>query len=223
MSDSSLSLRAGTLTSFEIQKHDPKRVSLFVDGQFAMGIHIELVYTHGLEKGSFLALEKLEALRDADHLWKAKSIALDFLAYKPRTEQEVKVKLEEQGFPEAIVGQVIERFRELGHLNDSQFAANYAQSRLQHKGHGPRKIKQDLRRKGVSTEDIEQAWDDATEQGEDATALMTLAAKRWQRLASESHPQKRRKKLQDFLLRRGFPFDQVRKVTQQLEQQTSSD
>jgi regulatory protein len=54
--------------------------------------------------------------------------------------------------------------------------------------------------------------------GEDLTdRARALARKRWKRLAREQDPYKRRRKLTRYLQRRGYSFDLIRRITEELE------
>ncbi|TNE49063.1 MAG: recombinase RecX [Deltaproteobacteria bacterium] len=213
--------REGTITKLQQQRKDPKRVSIFIDEEFAFGMNMELAMQHALEKGRFLTVEKQREVWQAERLLRAKTSALDYIAYKARTEHEVFTKLRSNGFEEEIVESVIARFRDLGYINDEQYAQQYAKSRLNNKGHGPRRIQNDLRRRGVSSSHISDAIDNLSDNESQIEIAYTLAEKRWARLAKESNPLKRRKKLQDFLVRRGFDFDTIRAVVDRVRKESN--
>lgn len=213
--------REGTITQLQQQRKDPKRVSIFIDGEFVFGMHMDLAVQFALEKGRVITVEKQREVWEAERLLRAKTSALDYIAYKARTEHEVNKKLRSQGFEEVIVEAVIERFRDLGYINDHQYAHQFAQSRLNSKGHGPRRIRNDLRRRGIQTSHIQEALETLDDTDSQMETAYTLAEKRWARLAKETNPMKRRKKLQDFLVRRGFDFDTIRAVVDRLRRESS--
>ncbi len=74
----------------------------------------------------------------------------------------------------------------------------------------------DLRRRGVSADTIDAALEEVLDDGETLDAARELAGKRWARLQGESDPRKRQKKLHDHLLRRGFSYDVIRTVLDEL-------
>ncbi len=216
---SPLTLRPGKITNFKGQVRDTKRVSLFIEGEFAFGLYTDLIAQFALEKGQFLTVERQRELMDADNLIKAKFSALEYLASRARTEKEVRDRLQGKGFEAHIAEAVVERFLELGYLNDENFAKQYASGRVRNKGHGPRRIQQELRRKGVASEYIQQAIECTAEEVSPYDVALPIAEKRWARLAKEPNPMKRRKKLQDFLIRRGYTFDTIRQIVETLRNQ----
>jgi len=139
--------------------------------------------------------------------------ALNLLSYKPRSLAEMRSRLMEKDWAEeSVVDQVIARLEELGYLNDEQFAANFASSRLTAKPLGRTRLRRDLRRKKLPSETIETALDGAYEQQSEEALIERAISKR---VKSKGAPATREeaKKLFDYLIRRGFSYDLViRKV-----------
>ncbi len=211
-------LKPGTITRLGAQKRDAQRVSVFLDGTFAFGIHQDMLVQFGLRKGDRLTVEQQRKIIAAEQALGANVAALNYLGYKPRTEHEVRQKLLRSGYPEAIAEQTVDRLRDLGYLDDAAYAHTFAQQRFQGKGYGPRRIQNDLRKRGVAAATIDAVLA-ALETEEDLlSGAREQAEKRWARLVrTETDDRKRRKKLGDFLMRRGYGYDVVRQVTDELE------
>jgi regulatory protein len=141
---------------------------------------------------------------------------MDYVARRARTTHEVLQKLKEKGFPEPVAENAVARLCELGYLDDEAYARSYAQRRFEAKGYGPQRIRQELRRRGVPDRYAEAALDELLATVDPLDAARRQAEKRWARLAGETDLRKRRKKLSDFLLRRGFSYDVIRQVTDEL-------
>ena len=139
--------------------------------------------------------------------------ALNLLSYKARSRAEMRARLMEKDWAkEAVVDQVIARLEELGYLNDEDFAANFANSRLTAKPVGRTRLRRDLQRKKLQSETIESALDVAYDQQSEEELIDRAIGKR---LRSKGAPATREeaKKLFDYLIRRGFSYDLVlRKV-----------
>lgn len=207
----------GTVTRLVAQKKNPMRLSVYLDGSYAFGIHQDVLIRHTLTIGQHLDVPKQEALLADDALARAKSLAMHYLGSKARTTHEVRQKLERKGFGADTCERVLARIAELGYLDDADYARRYAESRFRSKGYGPQRIRQELRRRGIMGEIAEAALAELLEEVDPLDAAREQAAKRWNRLASETDRRKRRKKLGDFLVRRGFGFDTIRQVTDELE------
>ncbi len=210
-------LRPGTVTRLARQKRDAERVSVFIDGAFAFGLALDLVVRAGLRKGQPLTVPEQQALLDDEERLKAKAAALDYIAYQARTETEVRRRLERKGFPPPVADEAVERMRELGYLDDDAYARAYARGRLAGRGHGPQRIRNDLRKRGVAPRTIDAVLEDVVAPDDLRETALRHGRKRWLRLAREEDPRKRRKKLSDFLVRRGYDFDLIREVVETLE------
>ncbi|MCB9640860.1 MAG: RecX family transcriptional regulator [Myxococcales bacterium] len=205
------------ITAMEPQKKNPDRLSIYLDGKYAFGLPRDLVVQHMLCKGCRIDEEKERALLKEAQILRAKEITLNFLSYQARTEQEVEKKLKDRGIAPDIAEQVIQRFRDLGYLNDPNFARSFAQSRLEARGQGPRRIQMELKKRGISANHIQEAIQQLEEKNDLVETITPHAQKRWQRLKKEPNAQKRRQKLLDFLLRQGLGFDLAQRVFQQIE------
>src|SRR5438128_2095646 len=87
--------------------------------------------------------------------------ALKLISVKPRSVAELRGRLLEKNWADAeIVARVLARLEELGYLNDEQFAANYAASRLTTKPVGRTRLRRDLHRKKVPPPIAENALDE---------------------------------------------------------------
>lgn len=142
--------------------------------------------------------------------------AVSLLAIRARTEKELRNALCQCAYPTETIERVMARMREAGYLNDADFAEHWAASRTG-KGMGTRRIGMELRRKGVSSETIEQTLGalDEDELFEGALHMARKAA-RGRNLALPAE----RQKVSAALIRRGYGYDLVRKsLAQLLEEQ----
>ncbi len=209
--------RAGTVTKLTVQKNNPDRVSVFIDGAFAFGVHQNLVLKHELHAGRVLTAEEQQAIQEEDRVAKAKARALEYLAYKPRTVAEVRRKLQEKEYEAPVIDAVVEEFRERGYLDDVQYAEEYVRSRFSAKGYGPVRIEQELRKRGVDRPLAETAVEDFFAETDERAAAREHAEKGWSRIGREDDPRKRRDKLYRYLTRRGYTYDVVREVIDEME------
>ena len=104
--------------------------------------------------------------------------AIKYLGYRARSEEEVRVKLTQLGFPEKCVKATLERLRLLKVLDDEDLARDWALSRAKGREHGPLRIEKDLRQKGISTSLIRSILEEAfTDKGETEGAKRLLENK----------------------------------------------
>jgi len=85
---------------------------------------------------------------DDDPLYeKARQKALRYLLYRGRSIKEVQTRLAEKGFDSAIIKKIVDRFTDLGYLNDKDFARQWARSLAVSRLWGDRKIEASLLKK----------------------------------------------------------------------------
>lgn len=97
------------------------------------------------------------AAQDSDPEALARKILLDQLTGAARTRAELRKKLDAKEVPEEIAERLLDRFTEVGLIDDQAFAEYWVQGRQRAKGLAPRAIAQELRRKGVDDEVAKEA------------------------------------------------------------------
>jgi regulatory protein len=204
----------GTVTRLVAQQHEPERVSVYLDGAFAFGVHRDLVLEHGLRKGQALTAAEITRLFADDDRLRARAQALAYPSTRARTRREVATRLHDGGIPEDVADEVLDWLAARGLLDDAAYAGQYAESRRLGQGYGPERVRQELRRRGVDAETARAAVEERYDEDETLAMARAQAERRWPGLAREPDPRKRRKKLFDFLVRRGFSFDTARRAVE---------
>lgn len=209
---------ARTITKLTAQKNDTSRASVFLGGDFAFGVHQDLVLKHGLHKGKRLSLEEQHAIEEEDAVMRAKAKAMRYVARRARTVTEVRRKLREKDHDEPAIEAAVARLKELGYLDDAAYAQEYVESRFRSKGYGPVRLRRELKQRGVGRHQIEDAMT-CLDEGDVLEAARRHARKRWPRLSGEEDPRRRRQKLAGYLRRRGFSYDLIHRVIDEVERE----
>ncbi|MFQ5798137.1 MAG: RecX family transcriptional regulator [Bacteroidota bacterium] len=210
------------ITKIERQKKNARRASIYLDGKFAVGVHEETLTRFGLRKGDTLDGKTLEDLRQAEELFKAKEKAMRLLSYRARSEKEIRDRLKKASYRAPIVDEVVDALTRSGLLDDATFARMYAHDTMARKPFGKQLLRQQLRGRGVAKEIIEKLIAELyTPQTEESFAL-SLAKKHLVR-SLRSPPAKKlqdlvkqKKRLADYLVRRGFDWETVSSVVSKL-------
>ena len=90
----------------------------------------------------------------------ARKILLDQLTGQARSRSELAGKLAKKGVPDELADRLLDRFEEVGLVDDEAFARAWVQSRQPGKGLARRALAQELRRKGVDDEVARVALDE---------------------------------------------------------------
>ncbi len=207
---------AGTVTRLVAQKKNALRVSVFLDEVYAFGLYQDVLVQHGLRKGQHLSVPQQEAMLADDARFQARSVALGYLSHRARTRAEVQRRLAQAGTPDTIAEETLDWLTGRGYLDDAAYARQYAESRMRGSGYGPQRIKHELARRGVARSEVEAALLETVGDAEVRQAAQEQAEARWKTLAREPDPYKRRRKLSDFLARRGYSYDVISEVIEKL-------
>ena len=132
----------------------------------------------------------------------AKQVLLRRLSNAPRTRKELAQDLKKKKIEEDIAQIALDRFEELGLINDQTFSENYVSTTHERRKLGKKALKQQLRSKGVSEEIANQAISQISEDDEFKAAL-ALALKKI-RSIQQDDPQSQIRKIVGLLARKGY-------------------
>ena len=141
--------------------------------------------------------------RDADPESVARKILLDQLTGQARSRKELADKLAQRNVPADLASRLLDRFEEVGLVDDEAFARAWIQSRQPGKGLARRALAQELRRKGVDDEVAEEALAeiDPEDEREAGRALVRKKLRSMQRLDDQT----KTRRLVGMLVRKGYP------------------
>jgi regulatory protein len=204
------------ITQIQVQKKRKNRCSIFLDDEYAFGLDQDIVLQFGLKKGDQLTEQQVEQILLNEEKKKAKDRALKFLSYRDRSEKEIRTKLKDIGYDEKIIEWVIGELKRLKFLDDERFAQSYAQTQMITRPMGEYYLRRELKQKGLEAELIEQTIEKVYEEKDQLSVAIELAQQRKKRYKNIDEI-KAKKRVSDFLLRRGFDWDVVSEVMAQWE------
>ncbi|MFN3705099.1 MAG: regulatory protein RecX [Thermoflexales bacterium] len=204
------------ITALKAQRAARGRVSVYLDGAFAFSL--SAIYAVALKVGQEINDAQVRALLQADRQERAQERVLRLLAYRPRSVQEVRSRLQRLGVTEDVIQQTVERLQQCGLLDDRAFSQAWVQSRQERSPRSRRAIAWELQRKGVSNEHIAEALKDV----DDYVAALS-AARRYSKRLAVVEPSQRRRRLSAYLARRGFDFAVIEEVIAAFSADLSSD
>lgn len=200
-------VRFGRITALKPTRRDPNRISVHLDGTFAFALPADVVASEHLAPGDDLDEQQVRTLLAADRVARATEAALAFLAYRPRSEREVRDRLRRAEYLPEAIEQVIAKLYDWRYLDDADFARRWVEGRTNQRPRGGRLLQQELRQKGIDAELAREVIAEADL--DEAAAAEALARKRLGRYAGED-PRVVRRRLGAYLARRGYGFDVVR-------------
>jgi len=205
------------ITAIRNGRRQGKRVNMFLDGQFAFSLEAEAAAKERLQVGQELSVEQIEALSRSDHIDRCFNAATRFLSYRPRSESELIERLHRRGFDNDTVNAVITKLKKRGLVDDKAFAQFWRDSRESFSPRSQQLIRLELRQKGIAPNIIDQVVNSIND---DDSAYRAALAKA--RRLPLSDFQSFRRRLGEFLKRRGFGYGVinhiVKRVWQELEE-----
>ena len=204
------------ITAITVQKKSPSRVNIYLDGEFAFGL--ARITAAWLKTGDELNDEKIAKLLDEDARERAYQQAMLFLSYRARSEKEIRQNLLKHEIPEEVIEDTLERLRKAGLANDNDFARAWVENRNTFRPRSKKALAIELRQKGLDDEAIQASLSDVDEE---ALAYET-GLKRATRLKALERSEFR-KKLSEFLVRRGFSYSVVAPVVSRIWNETHAD
>jgi len=206
----------GRITRIEPQKGNKSRVSIFIEDEFAFGLDVYLLHKHGLQAGDVLSADRVSSLLEGEQKKRVLEKAYHYLALRARSEAELAGKLRQKGYDSDHIEQVISDLKASGYLDDMEFARTFARGRLAGKPMGPRLMRQELRQRGVPQTVLDTVLREVYDEVDLTALARNLVDKRKRRYHALTALQQK-KRLADFLTRRGFDWDVIKSVLDTLE------
>jgi len=204
------------ITAISAQKNKPSRVNIYLDGEFAFGL--ARITAAWLKTGDELSEEKIEKLQADDTRERAYQQAMLYLSYRARSEKEIRNNLGRHDIPETVIEETLERLKQARLADDKQFAHLWVENRNTFRPRSKRALEIELRQKGLDTAAIRASLSAVDEE---ALAYET-ASKRAARLNGQEWSVFR-KKLSEFLARRGFSYSTIAPVVSRIWNETHAD
>jgi regulatory protein len=165
----------------------------------------EVLALTALRPGQEVSEGDLDGIRDREARYRAMTAALRLLAYRQRSERELRDALKRRSSPEAVIDATIEKLRSARFIDDAAFAQNYVEARDAASPRGKRLLAAELRARGVGKAECDLSLGGV----EEADAAYRAAQKRARSLTTASYADFQRR-LGDYLLRRGFSYEIAR-------------
>ena len=199
------------VTAFRSGGGRRKRVSVYLDSKFAFSLEAEVVLAERLKVGQELTSEQIRALAKVDNFQRCLNAAMHYLSYRPRSEFELRERLGRRNFDGDSVEEVLAQLKERGLVDDMEFAQFWQDNRQAFSPRSSSLTRLELRRKGVAEEIIGQVVSTVS----DAESAYRAALSKARRM-SVSDYQSFRRRLGEYLRRRGFSYGVINNTVEQL-------
>ena len=199
-----------TITDIKPQVKNPTRCNIYLDNSFYCGLELETVMRHRLKIGASVSPESLNEIQAESETMRALDKALNFISRSQKTKKQVAEYLEGKGYLEKTIEAVLSKMSAYKFVNDQNYAKDYARSASKNKG--KRLISLELKRKGVSIDDMREALDDIDSETESDAA--TKLAEKY--LRSKEKTRENAVKCYKYLLSKGFDYETAKEAANKI-------
>lgn len=217
------------LTKIEQQRNNPKRYSLYIDGQFYMGVDESVVIKFGLLNPRPIDQQQLDEIKQVEFEQSLYLKGIHYLSYGLRTTKEMrdyltkylKEHVDEEALDLSLVEDTIDRLTTQRYLDDLEYAKSYVQNHALINAKGPGRIRRELERKGVSSSHIEEGLHNYDEE-----MLLDNAKKiseKYIRTKKQHSVTMLKQKLMQYLMQRGYSRETIDQIWDQLSFQEAKE
>ncbi len=208
---------SASISSLHPCKDDPARVTLFVDRRRLGRILLDTKGDHKLEAGTPWTEDLASSLGEELARGNAYRAGIRILAKRAKSGKELGRKLKQYGYEPDAIEWTIHRLTELQVLDDENYARSVVRNQLIRKPAGRRLLEGKLREKGIDSSLITLVLDEALEDRDTIADARKLAQSAARSISDRHEPEVRIRRITGRLARRGFDFDVIRKVVDELK------
>ncbi|HYE83924.1 MAG TPA: RecX family transcriptional regulator [Clostridia bacterium] len=201
------------ITKIEEQKKNKKKYSIYIDGEYHSSIDKEVLEELDFREGMELNKDEFNKKMEIIQYKSALRASLFILAHSSKTEKEIIKKLKEKQHSDSAIKKVLEYLRELGYINDENYADSFIRTVKDNTGTSRRSLYNKLASKGVDSEVIRQKLEESDI--DDYASALKAAQKKLPGL--KGNKSEKAAKLMGFLYRKGYGMDVCRRIIEELE------
>jgi regulatory protein len=201
-----------TISALSVQKRNPNRVNVYLDGEFAFGL--ARIVAAWLHVGQEIDDARITQLKAEDEFEVAYQRALRLIEYRQRTETEIRQNLTRNQVPEPLQDAVVARLKESRLLDDAAFTQSWIENRAELRPRSRRALAFELHQRGVDRSII----DESLEKIDDEEMAYQAALRRAPKFKDLEWPEFRLK-MYRFLAQRGFNYETCREAIDRVWQE----
>lgn len=196
------------------QQKKKNRVNVYLDDKFGFGIDLDNFVLLHLKIDQELTEEEVEKIVRKAEFQKTLDKLLRFAMTRPRSEKEVRDYFRRKEVHESLHLDLLKKLKHLNLLNDLEFARWWIDQRLQFKKKSKRVIIQELRIKGISQNNIDDAFGETIiDEEKMAKELLDKKMYKWKNL----EPKIAKQKMSQYLAGKGFGWDIISRIVKMTE------
>lgn len=194
----------------KIESVTKTKFKVYLEEQFAFVLYKGELSRFKIQEGSELSQETVNQIKNEILVKRVKLRAMYLLNQMDRTEEQLRAKLKKDLYTDDLIAVAMAYVKSFGYIGDYNYAKRFVETKSNSKSKA--EIKMLLLQKGISKgiieETLEAYYSDATE---DAAIRRILEKKHF---SAENATDLEKKKMMEYLKRKGFRYDEIRQVIQ---------
>lgn len=200
------------MTVTEIKAVTKQKFQVELDGQETFVLYRGELSHYGIEEEREVSPEVYRELVEEVLTKRAKLRAMHLLQKMDWTKADLRRKLEQSGYPVQAVEAALDYVESFHYIDDARYAAMYIENQKSRKGMA--RIRMELVQKGVSSEIIQQAFEEAEEKTDSRSVIRQMLEKK--RRGEGPLEEKEKQRLYGFFMRKGFSSSDILAVFREL-------
>lgn len=195
-----------------------KNFNIFIDGKFSFGASPEIILKYNLKVEKEISGAELQSILEESELGQTYAKVLRLISIRPRSRSEIETWMKGKDVGELLAKKVLDKLVGTGLVNDQEFARWWIDQRLTFRKNSARAIAQELKSKGIPREVIDELLEEMVPKDKERVLIKELIKKnawRWEKLPKK----KGREKVIGFLSRRGFGWEEISSVIDEIEEE----
>lgn len=201
----------------KIVKKDEKNVAVHFDNNEVLFLALDIYYKSGLKKYDQISDDRFSSLIKENRLFHIKKRAFLYLGRRQHSTSELRIKLKQKGYEIELINEIIDDLEQKNYLDDIEFAKAFVEEKIKLKLWGEQKLRSELIKRGINSEIISDVLRDIISDEDQVNNALILATKKYDTLSSRNLDKKViKQKLITFLNSRGYTFDVIKEVCDEL-------
>ena len=193
------------ITNIKQQVKRTDRYGVFVDEKYSFSLgELELINS-GLKVGQEIDQNRLNELKDTAKLDKAYDSVLNLISRRPRSVYEIQTYLKRKGYEKSQILTIVNKCEKNGLLDDAKFAESWVRSRRLLKSSSLKKLRLELRQKGIAQDIIEEVLESDETSDQDVLRELIVKKRRQSRYKDDL-------KLMQYLAGQGFNYGDIKEA-----------
>lgn len=200
------------MTVTSVERFKGEMMCVILDGDKRVYLHRDLVIRFGIEPLAEISHDELTEILYASELRRASRRAMYLINDRDYSYIELFEKLR-NNYDEDICYEVADKMAEKGFINDRRYASQVVYSYMECKCYGPRRVKQELYKRGIRGSIADQAIEEYSEGIYDRLCL--VIERKYADTLSDGEDQKAVIRVKNALVRMGYDYDDINKAVRE--------